>query len=75
MLGVEGLMINHRRPKGLSVSEEFEKLTSTMGVLSMSMQTFFFLHLIINFPFISRDIVVYEDRVCVQQFDSAGSKA
>ena len=53
MLGVEGLMINHRRPKWLSVSEEFEKLTSTMGVLSMSMQTFFFLHLIINFPFTS----------------------
>ena len=24
-----------------------------MGVLSMSMQTFFFLHLIIHFPFIS----------------------
>ena len=53
MLGVKGLMINHRRLKGSSVSEKFEKLTSAMGVLSISMQTFFFLHLIIHFPFIS----------------------
>ena len=53
MLGVKGLMINHRRLKGLSVSEKFEKLTSTMGVLSMSVLTFFFLQLIIHFPFTS----------------------
>ena len=53
MLGVKRLMINYRRLKRSSVSEEFEKLTSTMGVLSMSIQKFFFLHLIIHFPFTS----------------------
>ena len=53
MLGVKGLTINHGSLKGFSVSEKFEKLTSMMGVLSMSMLTFFFLHLIIHFPFTS----------------------
>ena len=53
MLGVKGLMIKYRSLKGSSVSEKFEKLTFTMGVLSMSMLTFFFLQLIIHFPFTS----------------------